>query len=184
MIILMTASSRGEECATAIEQRTHQKAQIARSVNQAIALLQNHEYEVVVLDESFQQLEIGAESLVANRAGTAVPIYVNLSLHGAERVAQEVNRGIQRLLGEKLSCRRAAESLLRNELRGEITSILLNCELALRETSLSPRVSQKLQVMQDLAQSMRSKLEGNTSVPQSAPVKASVVRRAEVIRAR
>jgi hypothetical protein len=184
MIILVTASSRGEECAAAIEQKTHQKTQIAHSVNQAIALLQKHEFDVLVLDESFQQVEIGAEGLVANHAGIAVPIYVNLSLHGSERVAQEVNRGLQRLLAEKLSCRKAAESLLRNELRGEITSILLNCELALRETQLAPRVSQKLQVVQEMAQTMRSKLEGKAVLPNAAPVKVSVARQAEVARSR
>jgi hypothetical protein len=184
MIILVTASSRGEECAAAIEQKTHQKAQIARAVNQAISLLQHHDYDVLVLDESFQQLEIGAERLVANHAGMAVPIYVNLSLHSTERVAQEVDRGLQRLLSEKLSCRRAAESLLRNELRGEITSILLNCELALRETHLSPRVSQKLQVVQEQAQTMRSKLEGNGSFPLGVPAKLPLAKPAEIMRTR
>lgn len=184
MILLVTASSRGEECAAALEQKTHHKSQIARSVNQAISLLHGHDYDVLVLDESFQQLEIGAESLVANHAGMAVPIYVNLSLHGTERVAQEVNRGLQRLLGEKLSCRRTAESLLRNELRGEITSILLNCELALRETPLSPRVTQKLQAVQDQVQTMRKKLEGNTALPYGVPVKPAVAKPAEVMRAR
>jgi hypothetical protein len=184
MILLVTASSRAEECAAAIEQKTHHKAQIARSVNQAISLLQYHDYDLLVLDESFQQLEIGTESLVANHAGMAVMIYVNLSLHGTERVAQEVNRGLQRLLSEKLSCRRAAESLLRNELRGEITSILLNCELALRDTQLSPRVSQKLRVMHDLAQSMRSKLEGNATAQLAASMKPPVAKSAEAMRSR
>ena len=61
---------------------------------------------------------------------------------------------------EKLSCRRAAEGLLRNELRGEITSILLNCELALREARYHPGY-QKLRAMYELAQTMRCKLEGN-----------------------
>jgi hypothetical protein len=184
MILLVTASSRGEECAAAIEQKTHHKAQIARSVNQAISLLQHHDYDVLVFDESFQQLESGAESLVANHAGMAVPIYVNLSLHGADRVAQEVHRGLQRLLSEKLSCRRAAESLLRNELRGEITSILLNCELALRETQLSPRVVQKLQVVQEQAHAMRGKVEGKAVAQLGVTAKPLVTKPAEVMQAR
>jgi len=74
MILLVTGSSRAEECAAAIEQETHQKPQIASSLHQAIGLLQAHEYDVLVLDESFQQLEAAAESLVASRAGMAVPI--------------------------------------------------------------------------------------------------------------
>jgi hypothetical protein len=60
----------------------------------------------------------------------------------------------------------------------------LNCELALRETTLSPRVSQKLQVVQEMAQTMRRMLEGKTALPNFAAVKASVTRQAEVARAR
>ena len=159
MILLVTASSRAEECVTAIEQKTHQTVQIAGSLNQTIELLQEHEYDMLVLDESFQQLQAGAESLVTTHAGMAVPIYVNLSLHGTERVALEVKLGLQRLIAEKLTATRAAENLLRNELRGELTAILLNSALALRERPLSPGVAQKLQVMHDLADKMRCRLE-------------------------
>jgi hypothetical protein len=159
MILLVTASARAEECATAIEQKAHQKVKTAGSLNRTIELLQTHEFDVLVLDESFQQLEVGAESLMTTHAGMAVPIYVNLSLHATERVALEVKRGLQRLIAEKLAAMRAAEHLLRNELRGEVTGVLLNSELALREQSLSTGVAQKLDVIHDLAEKMRRKLE-------------------------
>ncbi|HVP56069.1 MAG TPA: hypothetical protein VMU45_13860 [Candidatus Eisenbacteria bacterium] len=165
MILLVSASSRAEECATAIEQKTHQTTQISRSLNHAIELLQMRDYDLLVLDESFQQLEAGAESLVASHAGMALPVYVNLSLHGAERVALEVKRGLQRLIAERLASMRAAENLLRNDLSGEVTAILLNSELALRECSLSPGIAQKLQVMHELADKMRCRLEGEPAGP-------------------
>jgi len=174
MILLVTASSRGEECAAAIEPKTHQKVQIAASLNQAVGLLQAHEYDVLVLDESFQQLEAAAESMVTTHAGMTVPIYVNLSLHGAERVALEVNRGLQRLVGERLASMRAAENLLRNELRGEVTAILLNSELALREQSLSPGIKQKLQVMHDLADKMRCRLEADPARQPGSRVRPAI----------
>ena len=180
MILLVTASSRAAVCATAIEQKTHQTVQIAGSVNQTIELLQAHEYDVLVLDESFQQLEAGAESLVATHAGMAVPIYVNLSLHGAERVALEVKRGLQRLIAEKLAAMRAAENLLRNDLRGELTAILLNSELALRESPLSPGAADKLRVMHELAERMRQKLETAPASATSAPMKTQPVARQHV----
>ena len=161
MILLVSASSRAEECAAAIEQNVHQTTQISRSLKHAVELLQTQDYEVLVLDESFQQVEAGAENLVANHAGMSVPVYVNLSLHGAERVAHEVKHGLQRLVGERLASMRTAEGLVRNELRGEVTAILLNSELALRERSLSPGVAQKLHVIHDLADKMRRRLETN-----------------------
>jgi len=176
MILLVTGSSRGQECAAAIEQKTHQKLQIAASLNQAVGLLQAHEYDVLVLDESFQQLEAAAESMVTTHAGMAVPIYVNLSLHGAERVALEVNRGLQRLVEERLASMRAAENLLRNELRGEVTAILLNSELALRERPLSPGVAQKLQIMHDLATKMRQRLEADAACQSGARTRPAIAK--------
>src|SRR5215831_3453572 len=90
MIILVSSSSRAKECVTAIEQKNHQETKVATSLAEAIELLQADEYDLIVLDESFQHVELGAETLVASHAGNAMPVYVNLSLHGADRVAQEV----------------------------------------------------------------------------------------------
>jgi hypothetical protein len=96
-------------------------------------MLQSQEFDIIVIDESFPQLETGAESLIGSHAGTAMPIYVNLSLYGVQRVVSDVSRGLQRLVGERLASMRAAENLLRNELCGQGTAILLKSELALRE---------------------------------------------------
>ena len=177
MILLISASSRAEECATAIEQKTHQTTEISRSLNHAIELLQGRDYEVLALDESFQQLEAAAEALLANHAGMAMPVYVNLSLHGSERVANEVNRGLQRLGGERLTCMRTAENLLRNELRGDVTAILLNSELALRERGGSPTVTQKLQLIHELADKMRHRLEGEPAAAVHPGTRSAQTRR-------
>jgi hypothetical protein len=137
MIILVSASSsRAKECAAAIEQKSHQETQMAASLSKALELLPSHEYDIIVVDESFQQVESGAEGLVTTYAGNAVLVYVNLSLHGVERVASEVNRAVLRLVTERLASLRAAENLLRNEMRGQVTAILLNSELALRKGQL------------------------------------------------
>lgn len=159
MIILVTGSSRSEECAAAIERKTHQKTTIAASLAMAIECLQEQEVEALVIDDSFQQVESRIDSLVATYAGTALPIYVNLSLHGANRVAHEVSCGLQRLAHERLLGMRAAANELRNELRGEVTAILLNAGLALRERPLTPVASEKLRVVCEMAERMRQRLE-------------------------
>jgi hypothetical protein len=172
MIILVTISSRAKECAAAIEQTTRQKTQIATSLARAVTLLQAHDYDALVLDESFQQTEIGAANLLLDHAGVAMPIYVNLSLHGDERVAREVHAGLLRFVREKLSALRSAANVLRNELRGEVTSILLNSELALREPALAKGVAEKIQAMRDLAETMRFKLEGTPEEHAHLPIAA------------
>jgi DNA-binding NtrC family response regulator len=160
MVILVTTSPRARECAAAIEQTTHQKTQIATSLARAVECLQTHDYDVLVIDESFNHAEIGGVNLLLNHAGLAMPIYVNLALHGTDRVTREVHNGILRFVREKLSAMRSAENVLRNMLRGEVTAILLNSELALRETSLSASIAERIHVMHDLAERMRLKLEG------------------------
>ena len=159
MVILVTTSSRAKECGAAIEQTTHQRTQIATSLARAVEFLQTHDYDALVLDESFHQTEIGAVNLLLNHAGMAMPIYVNLALHGSDRVAREVQTGLLRLVREKLAAMRSAEYVLRSEWRGQVTGILLNSELALRDPSLSERVSEKIQAVHDLAEQMRFKLE-------------------------
>jgi hypothetical protein len=168
MIILVSTSSRAKECAAAIEQKSHQETQVATSLAKAVEHLQAHEYDVIVVDESFQQVEHGAEGLVTSHAGNAMLVYVNLSLHGTDRVALEVNRALQRLVSEKLVLMRAAENLLRNELRGQVTAILLNSELALREGQLPAGAAAKMKEVYDLAEQMRVRLEGNMAQARGA----------------
>jgi hypothetical protein len=160
MVILVTTSPRAKECAAAIELTTHQKTQIATSLARAVECLQTHDYDALVLDESFNHAEIGGANLLLNHAGSAMPIYVNLALHGTERVTREVQNGMLRFVREKLAAMRTAENALRSLLRGEVTAILLNSELALREPALSASVAEKIHIMHELAEGMRLKLEG------------------------
>jgi DNA-binding NtrC family response regulator len=163
MVILVTTSPRAKECAAAIEQTTHQKTQVATSLARAVECLQTHDYDALVIDESFNHAEIGGVNLLLNHAGLAMPVYVNLALHGTERVTREVQNGMLRFVREKLAAMRSAENVLRNLLRGEVTAMLLNSELALREPSLSESLAEKIQVMHDLAERMCFKLEGSPS---------------------
>ncbi len=183
MILLVTGSSRAQECAAAIEKKTHHKTLIASSPARAIECLQLHEFDVLVMDESFQQVDSGSENLVVAHGGNALPIYVNLALHGADRVATEVNCGLQRLVRERMAAMRAAASELRNDLRGEVTAILLNTELAMREKSLAPGTAQKLGIVHEMAEKMRRKLEGHPPEAVGVPLKPRLVNRQPAARA-
>jgi hypothetical protein len=177
MIILVTGSSRAEECAAAIERKTHQETVVVNSVPRVIECLQQHDAEALVIDESFQQVESGIDNLVAAHSGMAVPIYVNLSLHGADRVAVEVSCGLQRLVQERLLSMRAAAGELRNQLRGEVTAILLNTELAMRESPLPMGASDKLRAVYEMAERMRQKLEGTSPNQARTPLRPRLVRK-------
>jgi hypothetical protein len=155
MILLVTASSRAPEYAGALEQGTGQKTEVAGSVPQAVTRLRNAEYEALAIDQSLLESDFRALDTLLNHSGTAMPIYVNLSLHGSERVVREAQVALRRGEKEKRLALRTVERDLRNQLRGEVTGILLTSELALRHPAIPAEVAAKLQLVQDMAQKMR-----------------------------
>ena len=175
MIVLVTGSSRAEECAAAIERKTQQKTAVVRSLTRVVECLQQFEVEALVIDESFQQVESGIDNVVATHSSTAVPIYVNLSLHGAERVALEVSCGLQRLAHERLLSMRATAAEFRSQLRGEVTAILLNAEMAMRETPSATGAADRLRALHEMAERMRQKLEGTPPNSAKMPLRPRLV---------
>ncbi len=59
---------------------------------------------------------------------------------------------------EKQTALRTVERDLRNQLRSEVTGILLTSELALRHPAIPADVAAKLQLVQDMAHKMRLRL--------------------------
>ena len=158
MILLVTTSSRAQECASAMEQGTGHKTQVAGSVPQALTRLRNTDYEALAIDQSLLESDFRALDTLLNHAGTAMPIYVNLSLCSSERVVREAQVALRRSEKEKRTALRTVERDLRNQLRSEVTGILLTSELALRNPAIPPDVAAKLQLVQDMAEKMRVRL--------------------------
>jgi hypothetical protein len=143
----------------ALEQGTQQKTRVAPSVPRAIALLRADPYDVLVLDQSILECDARALDTILNNSGLAMPVYVNLALHGAERVVREVQMAFRRGEHERLLAMRTAEALLRSQFRSEVTSILLNSEMVLREPALPVHLAAKIRNVQQSAEKMRSFLE-------------------------
>jgi hypothetical protein len=159
MILLVTTSSRGRECAAALERGTGHKAHLASSVPQAVGKLEAADYDGLAIDQSLLECDFRALDTLLNHCGMAMPLYVNLALHGNERVVREVQVGLRRGEQEKRLAARTAERVLRNQLRSEVTGILLNSELVLRHQSIPAEVAEKVQSVRELAEKMRSRLE-------------------------
>ncbi len=159
MILLVTTSSRAKECAAALDQGTGHKTHLAASVPQALSKLRAAEYDGLAIDQSLLEADFRALDTLLNHAGMAIPLYVNLALHSSERVVREVQVALRRADKEKTLAMQTAERVLRNQLRGEVTGILLNSELALRQKSLAPDIAERIQSVRELAEKMRSRLE-------------------------
>jgi len=159
MILLVTNSSRAREYAAAIERGTGHQAQLASGVTQALSKMRVADYDLLLIDQSLLEADGRALDTLLNHCATAMPVYVNLALHSSERITREVQVALRRTQEERLVAERTAGKLLRNELRGEVTGILLNSELALRHSGLAPEIAEKILSVRQLAEKMRSRLE-------------------------
>jgi CheY-like chemotaxis protein len=160
MILLVTTSPRAREAAAAVEQGTGHKTHLASTVPQALSRLQAAEYDCLAVDQSLLEVDFRALDTLMNRCGMAMPAYINLALHSVEREVREITVALRRQESERLLAMRSAERTLSNQLRGNLTGILLNSELALRQKSISADVAEKVQAVRELAEKMRDQLGG------------------------
>jgi len=159
MILLVTASKRGVECAAVLEHELAERVQLADSLRRATSNLRNEEYSAVVLDDAMVEADPDAVDILLSTSGMAVPVYVNLALSNSARVAREVRLALRRHDEARTIAMRAAESLLRSELRSAITGILLSTELVLKAEDLSLDCEEKLKMVCQLASQIRGRLE-------------------------
>jgi hypothetical protein len=158
MILLVTTSPRGKDCAAALELGTGHKVHVSTTVPFALSRLQATEYDAIAIDQSLLEADPRALDALFNRCGMAIPLYVNPALHSIERIVREIQVGLRRIDGERMRAMHSAERVLASQLRGNLTGILLNSDLALRQKSISSDVAEKVKSVRDLAEMMRSHL--------------------------
>ena len=156
-LLLVTSSSRGQECLAALEKAVG-KVEGAGSIRAALSRLRQKEFAAVAVDQNMLDSDPAALETLAHHWGTAAPIYINLALHAVERVVREVQMALQRRDVERTLARQAETAVLRNELRNAVTGILLSSQLALQTSPLPAAAQTKLRTVCELAESMRSQL--------------------------
>jgi hypothetical protein len=159
MILLITSSTRAPEFSAALESAIGEEVETTGTTKRALAYLRNSEYSALVLDEAIVESEPDAIDILLQHAGMAVPVYVSLAISSTQRVIRDVKITMRRHEESRLIAIRAAESLLRTELRGAITGILLSTELALRAPDLPREAADKMRSVCQLASDIRSRLE-------------------------
>lgn len=159
MILLVTTSSRGQDFAAALENALGEQVELAINLKRANALLRGSEYSAVVIDEPLVETEPDSIEILLHNSGLAIPAYVNLAISGTDRLIRDVKQTLRRQDEERMIAMRAAESLLRSEIRGAITGILLSSELALNIPDLPEEAEEKLRSVCHLAGQIRSRLE-------------------------
>lgn len=159
MILLVTSSNRRADCGQSLEHVTGESVEVCESVRKAVSMLRNNEYSAVVLDDPMVEADGDALDSLLNHLGLAVPVYVNLAVSNAERVARELRLAMRRNRESRLIAIRAAESLLRSEIRDAVTGILLSTQLAMQTPEMPSDAVEKLTSVCQLASNIRNRLE-------------------------
>jgi hypothetical protein len=159
MNLLISVSPRSQECAAAIEEATQVATTVCIDVKRAATLVRSGEYGAVVFDQATLQPDPVMPDEILRNAGLAVPVFVNTALMSPGRITAEVRSAMARVDREKRLAARQAEAVLRNDLKGEITGILLATQLALQTPDLPLFAEDKLRDIEQLATRMRSRFE-------------------------
>ncbi len=157
MILLITPSPYGQECANAIRDTTVETVTVAESLARATSLLRTESYSAVVLDQSLLETVPDEAETAIEHAGAAAILPVNLALCGRERVGREVRAALRRRQREEVAAREAMLGELQSELKRTITGMKLSVDLALQTTP--PEASERLRTIRDLVNILCRQLE-------------------------
>jgi hypothetical protein len=161
MILLITPSARGRECAAAVKADTGRETHWAENLQQAVFRLREEIYSAVVLDQFLLENEPAESDQVLEHLGTAFPVYLNFAISGMERLLREVRSALHRRQREEAQARRSVEDQIRSEVCESLTAMLLSCELAMAVPEVPAPAAEKIRLIDNLARDMRVRLGAN-----------------------
>lgn len=162
MILLISPTSRAEECATAIHEAIHQPVQVSPSVEQAGLLLRDNEFLAVVLDQLSLEADPDDGEILHAHLGSAVPIYVNFAINSKRRIVHEVEAALRRRSVDERAARLCAQQDLRSELKETVAAMLLSCELLATSSEVPEPAKKKIRGVQELAGHLQLQLGGGS----------------------
>jgi hypothetical protein len=158
MILLITPSARGQECADALQLATGDETHWAHILQEAATRLREQNYSAVIIDQFLLETEPEESDRTLEHLGTAFPVYINFAVTGMERLVREVRSALHRRQREETSARRAVEEQMRSEMRETLTVMLLSCELAMAVPGVPVPAVEKIRAIDNLARELRVQL--------------------------
>jgi hypothetical protein len=177
MILLIWSSDRAQDCARAIERAFQRQVRVVSNLQEACEHLQSEEYSAVLVDQWITEAEPGQADFLFHHLGTAAPVFVNFGISGVERIVRELRAALNRRGRETMLARHNARIALRNELKDEVTALLLCCGIALSEPALDEATLARLHTIDEVANKIKEKLtiseeESEVVASPAAPPKA------------
>ena len=161
MILLITPSASGPQCADSLRSATGQETHWAKTLQEAATRLREQTYSAAVIDQFLVETEPDESDQMIEHLGTAFPVYVNFAVTGMDRLVREVRVALHRRKREEGAVRRAVAEQMRNEMSETLTAMLLSCELAMSVPDTPHPAVEKIRTIDNLARELRLRLEVN-----------------------
>jgi signal transduction histidine kinase len=161
MILLITPSARGQQCADSIQVVTGEETQWVQNLQEAVSRLREQAYSAAVIDQFVLESEPEEGERAIEHMGTAFPVYVNFGVTGMERLMREVRSALHRRKREETAARRAVLEQVRCEMRETLTALLLSCELAMSVPDIPVPAIERIRSIDNLARELRLRLQVN-----------------------
>lgn len=158
MILLIWSSDRAQDCANAIERAFKRPVRVVSDLQQACEHLQSEEYSAVLIDQWISEAEPGQADYLFHHLGTAAPVFVNFGISGIERILRELRAALNRRGRETMLARHNARIALRNELKDDVTALLLSCGIALSDSELNEAAVARVRKIEESGLRIKDKL--------------------------
>ena len=159
-ILLITEMAGAEGYAVALGQMLGCVVELAGSRKAALLAVRRQEFGAVLVEDTLAEGDPDWADQLWAAAGLAIPLRINFAISGTARLAREVRNALARRDSERAIARRVAMAELENELKGSLTGLLLQSELALREAAGFVRLEPKLRNVVELAGELQQRLRG------------------------
>jgi hypothetical protein len=161
MILLITPSARGQQCADTLKVATGNDTHWAQNLQEAATRLREQTYTAAVIDQFLLETEPEESDRMLEHMGTAFPVHINFGVTGLERLVREVRSALHRRKREETAARASVESQMRGEMGETLTAMLLSCELAMSIPEVPAPAAEKIRAIDSLAREMRARLGAN-----------------------
>jgi hypothetical protein len=161
MILLITPSIRGAECADSLQAATGRETHWAQSLQEAATHLREQTYSAAVIDQFLLETDPEESDQMVEHLGTAFPVYINFAITSMERLLREVRSALHRRKREEGTARKAVAEQMHSEMCETLTAMLLSCELAMSVPDVPVPAAEKIRTIDNLARELRLRLRVN-----------------------
>lgn len=159
MILLVTPSVRGQQCADSLQAATGEETHWARTLQEAATRLREETYSAVVIDQFLLETEPEESEKMVEHLGTAFPVYINFAVTGMERLVREARAALHRRRREETAARRLVAEQMCSEMRETLMAMLLSCELALSVPDVPFPAAEKIRAIDGLVRELTLRLQ-------------------------